>query len=225
MDRPFALLCDWYYKWILDQTNPYGASDLGLEYVPTNQWTPWGPSINLAWYRDLALKTGLSSKPDLVKVNPARPIPASLHNYNNELDNVRKSAEGVSAFLENSVNIEGYEKLKAAELNCFENMRKGIDFKSRSKLALTDSKCRLPRRLYHDTTNNIVEDQRAKVVSCMTKHSVEHGDGDRQAFDACLEEYTQGLIKNGTSREALNKLAEAFVELFEPGAIEITRQD
>jgi hypothetical protein len=224
MDRPFSLICDSYYKWILDQTNPYGAAELGLEHVPTNYWTPWGRSVNLAWYRDLALQTELKAEEDLIQVKPAKPIPASFHSYQNELDGVRKAVEGVAALRHNYINTEGYKALEGAELNCFENMRKGIDFADSTKLSTKDSMCRLPKKLYHRDVNTKVEQWRGAAVSCLTRHSVEHGDGNRKSFEECLENYGQELIHNGTNRDNLNDWAQRYVKLFEPGAIKMTQR-
>ena len=68
-----------------------------------------------------------------------------------------------------------------------------------------------------------MEQWRGTAVSCLTRNSVEHGDGNEKMFEEWFENYGQELIHKGTNKDNLNNWAQCYAKLFEPGALKGTQ--
>lgn len=215
MDRPWAILCDLYYEWRLDQTNPWGASDEGLIHFPFLYRFPFGMGWNLSWYRDLADKTGISAEEGLIQVSPHKRIPASYHSYTDELDSIRKITEGAVALNENIAKVENYKDLQFKEMTCLEWCKaKPNEDEIREEVRLCQERCIVPRSLLHEDINAKLENWRTQAVKCLAEHSAEIGDGDSKKFSQCLNTFTDQLIQYGTKKDNLNAWIKNYSKYF-----------
>ena len=215
MDRPFAVVLDNYYQWVLNKTNPPGSADEKLTYFPRFHRAPFGIQWNLNWYSTLADKTGLTAEEELKTILERRRIPASYSSYNNELDGIRQVIEGAEALTENLVKVENYKELVYKERTCLEYCRSRLskdDF--REEINRCEDNCVLPRSLVHEDVTAKLENWRTQAVSCMTSHSSEQGDGNNTKFNQCLVDYNDSLKTYGTSRENLNTWIQNYSKYF-----------
>lgn len=225
MDRPFSFLLDVYYNWGLETTKPIELAADRFEYIPKYWSLIIGKYWTLYWYRDLALETGLSAKEELATVKPSKMIPASYHVYNDEFESVRKALEGAVALKRNSVKSQGYKELFEIERGCLERLSQTSDTTPSNYYDAQEQDCRLPKQLYFKDVDQTLDEWRTNTLECLTKHSAEYGDGNKQAFNECTENYAQILIDKGTNAEYLDKWGRHFMSLFVPGAIKKFRVD
>ena len=219
MDRPFSFLWDLQYNWSLEANTPLDLAAEKLEHIPRYWSSIIGKTLALYWYRNLAAETGLSTKDELVTVQPSQLIPASYHVYNGEFESVRKALEGTVALKKNSVKSEGYKTLFETERSCVDRLHQRIDTTPSEIYNIQLDDCKLPKKLYHRDVDQTLDDWRTITLECLTKHSAEYGDGNKQAFDECTQHYAEDLIKYGTNPELLNNWSRHFLGLFLAGAI------
>lgn len=219
MDRPFAFLLDVYYEWILEKTSPKENSKDNIEYYPKYWSFDFGRQWTMRWYRDLIELTGITPEEELVSVKPARKIPASYHIYDDEFDSVRTALEAASALNKNTLKSNGYNSLVKAENSCLERLQSSYDTTEINNYRIAESECRLPKQLYYRDITATVAKWRTEALKCLASHSMETGDGNREAFDKCVEDYAQVLVDRGTNPEKLDLWGKNYVELFVPGAI------
>ena len=65
-------------------------------------------------------------------------------------------------------------------------------------------------------TDNMINEWRNTSIDCMTKHSVNNGDRDAEAFDQCLTDFYQKIMENTSTDDKLCTWIDGFETKFHP---------
>ena len=188
----------------MNGTNPAGVLYANLTHFPRFRTWPFGMRWNLSWYSELADLTGLPSE---IPIGVAKPksLPASFNTrYNNEFSSLHEVTERGLNYTDTISFSRTYKELVYLENRCI-GYCKTTDGMNETYVHNAHCKedCMSHRKFAHEASKVYVKVAEKLAISCLRTHSLEEGDGNREAFDKCVESYNDALLDSSISDSIL----------------------
>ena len=217
MDWPFYAFFSAIYNKRLDYTNPPETYLNDYKYIPAFVSKPFGLGWNRRWYHEVAKQSGVAEK-KYIKNHPPRKVPANCNNCSNDLEMVRKISHGLIALDNNFTRIKAYRDFLLEEGNCL-NICKAIPGISefQGEKDRCERGCKFPKLLMFRDLQAELDLWKEETLECMGRHGVNGGDGNAQAFDQCVNEFGEKIVRHATEEVRLKGFMDKYNKMFFTG--------
>jgi hypothetical protein len=216
MDVPFSALLFLIYDYELEKTNPKESMAGGWQHLPAFRHFPGGYYMNYLWYSSLASRVQVPKPVDVQGISEPKAIPASFNNSAPEFEKLRVIDAAAQVLNTNLKNCKGTKYFVIEEekclVHCTSMPKTGLFVEEFRKCKVN---CKGPKKALKKDLEDLLQNWRNEVVDCLGSHAVDGGDGSEQAYDKCLDTYSDKLVSFATQPGELNKWVQNYTMLFE----------
>mmetsp|Transcript_32670 Transcript_32670/g.56780 ORF Transcript_32670/g.56780 Transcript_32670/m.56780 type:complete len:230 (+) Transcript_32670:2689-3378(+) len=221
MEVPFRKFYDAVYRFGLQSSTPPEHLEYGIEHFPRYSNWSLGWLWNMLWYSDL-LRKAKDVGSEYATEERVRQLPASHNNLtSHESESLYKISTGLRLISLNLKRLPSYREVLKREQRC-------LELCSISEITPTDSIntanctsfCQKPIAMLANDVSSQVEAWRNDALKCMSKHSVTTGDKNAEAFDNCVKDYGEKLMKHVGTVESFDNWVKGYQAAFQTNELE-----